>query len=522
MSRNTKPNATSDPWETCLNDAKRYLAGDIEMWKDGVQNLLIFAGLFSGVVTAFSIESYHSLRADPAEKTVLLLRALLEVQYNATRPQPNIAPINFDPQIPITAAARRIGIYNFLSLTLSLIDVMIGILCLQWLREYGRIPDGMPGSRRDELAIYFMRYKGMEKWQVFTILTLLPLILLFSLLLFFAGIIELLLDIDAEDCASVASVFIGFATAFMLITTLLPTFQSFFSRSLSRRHVAQCPYKSPQARIAYRLVRALWRFGNYLASKWRRGSNLEHDAHKPSLGGTQSWSDFDWLLYNELKASQDVNLGWGLHWIGRRYMQSEGFAEAFYQCIRDATIHHNLWGILSERDPRRWEVMEKALSWRAVGADALQVEDKYKRDMTIFQTLAHMTERDQPSTACLDKRVKLFLKIKRLRPDGEVDCPVASSFDWENLISDETRQSVLEVLIKTLQQGRECNATHISAIDRIIALKRTPIAKLNSIQEALEGWKPKEISLQVDKMTLLNHIRTLTASTVRPHILGDT
>ncbi|KAF9478481.1 hypothetical protein BDN70DRAFT_789468, partial [Pholiota conissans] len=62
-----------DPWEILL---KHELEADkirCDAWKDEVQNLLIFAGLFSAVVTAFLIESYKLLLPDPNDTVISLL-----------------------------------------------------------------------------------------------------------------------------------------------------------------------------------------------------------------------------------------------------------------------------------------------------------------------------------------------------------------------------------------------------------------------------------------------------------------
>jgi hypothetical protein len=98
---------------------------------------------------------------------------------------------------------------------------MAGILCLQWIREYARIPNGVPVPRREHLGICLMRRESLERWHVLTVLTLLPLLLLLSLLLFFAGLIELLFEADSTSAAASLAL-VGVVSAFFLATTLLP------------------------------------------------------------------------------------------------------------------------------------------------------------------------------------------------------------------------------------------------------------------------------------------------------------
>ncbi|KAJ3498889.1 hypothetical protein NMY22_g19560 [Coprinellus aureogranulatus] len=61
------PTPNDDPWTQLLKPLLEKDAERCKVWKDEVSNILIFAGLFSAVVTAFIIESYKSLRKDPVE-----------------------------------------------------------------------------------------------------------------------------------------------------------------------------------------------------------------------------------------------------------------------------------------------------------------------------------------------------------------------------------------------------------------------------------------------------------------------
>ncbi|EIW54944.1 uncharacterized protein TRAVEDRAFT_85821, partial [Trametes versicolor FP-101664 SS1] len=47
-----------------------------ERWKSEMDTLLVYAGLFSGVLTAFNIESYKLLRPAPMDETVAALKQL--------------------------------------------------------------------------------------------------------------------------------------------------------------------------------------------------------------------------------------------------------------------------------------------------------------------------------------------------------------------------------------------------------------------------------------------------------------
>ncbi|EEB91570.1 hypothetical protein MPER_10048 [Moniliophthora perniciosa FA553] len=56
----------------------------VKSWKEYIHTLLVFAGLFSAVLTAFLIESYQWLLEDPADTTVALLTQI-SMQLNTSQ-----------------------------------------------------------------------------------------------------------------------------------------------------------------------------------------------------------------------------------------------------------------------------------------------------------------------------------------------------------------------------------------------------------------------------------------------------
>ncbi|PPQ90720.1 hypothetical protein CVT25_005028 [Psilocybe cyanescens] len=123
------PKPDGDTWRIVLEPLIKKDKMRCEAWKDEVQNLLIFAGLFSAVATAFVIESYKSLQPDPVENLVLVITSSL-----------NSSTISVPPFTP-TASSVRVNICWFLSLVLSLTTVLVGIVSLQWLREHQSYPN---------------------------------------------------------------------------------------------------------------------------------------------------------------------------------------------------------------------------------------------------------------------------------------------------------------------------------------------------------------------------------------------
>ncbi|EJD54850.1 hypothetical protein AURDEDRAFT_28079, partial [Auricularia subglabra TFB-10046 SS5] len=124
-------------WQECYKLAQKYDNDVCQTYREQLDTLLVFAGLFSAVVTAFTVESYKWLSTDPTELSVELLRqavGLLAQTQNQSTPTAIPPP---SPQLS-SATIARINAYWFLSLTLSLSAALLGILCKQWVREYER------------------------------------------------------------------------------------------------------------------------------------------------------------------------------------------------------------------------------------------------------------------------------------------------------------------------------------------------------------------------------------------------
>ena len=120
------------------------------------------------------------------DSSARLLSFIATQLANSTDPLPPSLAI---PEFTVTQAQVRINIVWFLSLTVSLTTVLVGILCLQWLREFQR-DAALP--HKDAVALRQMRYEGLIQWHVPGILSILPLLLQLSLVLFFIGLLDLL------------------------------------------------------------------------------------------------------------------------------------------------------------------------------------------------------------------------------------------------------------------------------------------------------------------------------------------
>ncbi|KAF8967703.1 hypothetical protein BDZ97DRAFT_1916647 [Flammula alnicola] len=255
------PKPKGDPWEVLLKDLSQTDRSQCRAWRDEVENLLIFAGLFSAVVTAFVIETYKGLLRDPNTNAILDVLSVIASRVGnppngsstvlSVSPDPNFLPDPFSP----TQSFVRVNIFFFISLVLSLSSALVGIVCLQWLREHQSYPGTL--SPEQKFAMLHMRTEAFERWHVRHIFTSLPLLLQAALILFFAGITDFLWSIDHQVVIPV-TIFIAITLLFLIMTTVLPTLQAFplhhLQLQVNSEIPVECPYKSPQSRACRRWV----------------------------------------------------------------------------------------------------------------------------------------------------------------------------------------------------------------------------------------------------------------------------
>ncbi|TFK68281.1 hypothetical protein BDN72DRAFT_752917, partial [Pluteus cervinus] len=227
-------------WEECHKLVEDYDDEMCRAWKDEIDKLLIFASLFSAVVTAFTAESYQWLQ-DSTDSNTNLLAQLVQLQMinaNLSSSDEGVVPI---PPFRPTASSVRINMAWFLSLTLSLGTVLVGVLCLQWLREFQR---RTAGPLQHRLARRQMAFDGLDAWKVPEIVSSLSLVLELALILFFVGLFDLLWTLHHTVALAVV-IPIAILMLFVIITTTIPAVELILGERADGR--PRCPYRSPQA-----------------------------------------------------------------------------------------------------------------------------------------------------------------------------------------------------------------------------------------------------------------------------------
>ncbi|KAK0494578.1 hypothetical protein EDD18DRAFT_1077117, partial [Armillaria luteobubalina] len=184
----TAPNARV--WRVHEDESRNHNANMVEESRDNVDVLLVFAGLFSAVVTTFVVQTLQSLQVDYAAMSASLLYESVLVQCTiANRSLVNsIAPSPLNPTIAFVPTTTDIWVngFWFMSLFLSLTTALIAVLVKQWLHHYVALPSGTP---RDRSLTHQFRYAGFQKWRVQVIIGLLPALMHLALAIFLVGLV---------------------------------------------------------------------------------------------------------------------------------------------------------------------------------------------------------------------------------------------------------------------------------------------------------------------------------------------
>ncbi|KAJ6569243.1 hypothetical protein B0H19DRAFT_1134947 [Mycena capillaripes] len=204
---------------------------------DNLDILLVFAGLFSAVLTTFVAQTSQALSLDNTAISNSILLELVALQ----RAQANGTSFDSIPPADTSFTVSRTDIWVnglwFTSLALSLSTALLAVLAKQWLRQYSSF---IAGSARTRALIRQFRYVCFDKWGVRLIISLLPTVLHLSLFLFMAGLVVFLFPLNRTLAAVVACV-AGLLCGTYIITNVLPII------------IIQCPFRTPLSAVLFPL-----------------------------------------------------------------------------------------------------------------------------------------------------------------------------------------------------------------------------------------------------------------------------
>ena len=136
------------------------------------------------------MESQKRLSEDPTLTSAVVLLQIAR-QLNESIGLPDTRLKAFGRPSPVERAFNSLF---YASLGLSLANVTLGLLCMQWIRGMKYESPGTPSDNYP--ALRFCRYLGFEQWGAKGIIAALPLLLLSALLTFCAGLLAFASDGD--------------------------------------------------------------------------------------------------------------------------------------------------------------------------------------------------------------------------------------------------------------------------------------------------------------------------------------
>ncbi|KAI0729093.1 hypothetical protein BC629DRAFT_1302806, partial [Irpex lacteus] len=208
-------------WAAMGKEVREFDEEKIRNSKEDIDTLLVFAGLFSAVLSAFVVAAYPSLQPDRMDTVVYTLQVIAaqtagyHLIGNAITSSP--APLPPLPAFKPASNDIRVNILWFASLVISLITASFAMLVKQWLREFLAVDVPSPQAR---LRIRHFREPQLRKWMVFEIAASLPLLLQLSLGLFFVGLCYFTAAIHANIGYTTLPLVVGWALFFFTVSAL--------------------------------------------------------------------------------------------------------------------------------------------------------------------------------------------------------------------------------------------------------------------------------------------------------------
>ncbi|KAH8995453.1 hypothetical protein EDB92DRAFT_1943456 [Lactarius akahatsu] len=211
---------------------------NVENWKGVADRILIFTGLFSATVAIFIAISYPNLQQDPNIITQSLLSQISQQLSNASSNDAS-ATSNASIQSSFIPPGSVVFINSvwFLSLVLSLMCALLATFLQQWARRYlHAVRQNHPPHVRAHIREYFAR--GARRFHIFGLVEALPLLLLVSMHLFFAGLVAFAFRAN-HTVAYFTTAIVGFSSLSYIALTLLPLI------------FHDCPYYTPLTSVLW-------------------------------------------------------------------------------------------------------------------------------------------------------------------------------------------------------------------------------------------------------------------------------
>ncbi|KAI0310848.1 hypothetical protein OF83DRAFT_823504, partial [Amylostereum chailletii] len=249
----------------------------VENWKGDMDGLLIFAGLFSAVVTAFLMESFPMLQQDPEQTSAIILaRISTQLAVNGAQVDTTVPPL--PPLESLTSSAGsplRLNILWSFSLFLSLLCALSATLVQQWARGYKQAVERRSAPLQRARIRSFL-YQGIESSGVRTVATSIPTLLHLALFLFIGGMYDFLASANQ-------------VVAFLSIGALCVFIGLYLALSIIPLGNLGSPYQTPLSPVLWALRQLIFprHFASLDGSHIVIKSNLAHGREQVAMDAFQ-------------------------------------------------------------------------------------------------------------------------------------------------------------------------------------------------------------------------------------------
>ncbi|KAI0293729.1 hypothetical protein B0F90DRAFT_1642227, partial [Multifurca ochricompacta] len=238
-------------WSLYGKEAKSHDEARIQSLKDDMDGVLIFAGLFSAVLTAFVVQSVQNLQANPAQQSVYYQQQSVQMLAQISQQIASLAPqlpVNSTlpspyPTFSPSSSDLRVNICWLMSLVCSLSAALLATLVQQWVRVYMRV--FLRYSNLLKIArIRQYLFDGVERWHVLVVAEVVPALIHISLFLFFLGLCDSMLK-NNTAVGVVTTVLTATCGVLYLCTMIAPVVKP------------QSPYRNPFSGLLWHLIRKI-------------------------------------------------------------------------------------------------------------------------------------------------------------------------------------------------------------------------------------------------------------------------
>ncbi|KAJ7921845.1 hypothetical protein B0H13DRAFT_1604198, partial [Mycena leptocephala] len=171
-------------WKVYMDLANVFDKNLAELFNSDLDPLLIFAGLFSAILSAFLIEIRKGLKEDLQSITNDLLVILIQTQHTSTAPE---MPLSND-FVP-TLSSRWVNGLWFTSLMFSLVSALGASVAKGWVTQFSST---ISGPSWVGASLHYHRLRDLKRWHLKLIIQFLPILIHIAFFLFAAGLVVLL------------------------------------------------------------------------------------------------------------------------------------------------------------------------------------------------------------------------------------------------------------------------------------------------------------------------------------------